>query len=160
MTWERIRDFREIEDEFLARAHRMVWCSLATVDEHGRPLSRIVHTIWEMSPEGAPVGWIGTRRTSPKARDIEARPWVSCGYVSEVATPLYAECRATFEDSAAAKQHLWDLFANAPEPLGFDPAPIFKSVDHADFGVIRLEPWRVQLMDPPSKRRTWLAGSR
>jgi len=62
----RVETFAEIEDEFIARAHQMVWCNVATVDAEGRPHSRILHSIWE-----GPTGWIATRRHSPKARELE-----------------------------------------------------------------------------------------
>ena len=155
--WNRIRDIRDIEPDFIERAHRMVWASAATVDARGRPISRVLHPIWESGEGGPPVGWIGTWRSSPKGRDIATTPFMSLGYVSEVATPAYAECHVEWADSPADKQHLWDLFTNAPPPLGFDPATIFKAVDYEDFGVLRLRPWRIQLADSDGTRRTWLA---
>jgi hypothetical protein len=154
--WHRIRDFEELREEFLARAHRVVWCSAATITAEGRPVSRILHPIWEIDSEGLPLGWIGTRPTSPKARDLALHPYVSLAYVAEVATPLYAECEAEWADDATSKQHLWDLFANAPPPLGFDPTPIFTAPDSPEFGVLRLRPWRIQFGDVDGTRRTWL----
>jgi hypothetical protein len=32
---------------FVAMAHRIVWCTVATVDSQGRPRSRVMHPIWE-----------------------------------------------------------------------------------------------------------------
>ena len=55
----RVATFAEIEDEFIALAHKMVWCNVATVDAQGRPHSRILHSIWDGS-----TGWIATRRHS------------------------------------------------------------------------------------------------
>lgn len=156
--WDRIRRFADVEDEFIERAHRMVWGSFATVDLRGRPTSRVLHAIWERQPDGAPpVGWIATRRASPKARDIELHPWASLAYVSDLAKPLYVECLVEWADDEAGKQHLWDLFANAPPPVGYDPAPIFGSVTNPDFGALKLTPWRIQFGDPAGTRRTWLS---
>jgi hypothetical protein len=42
-----IADFAESEEEFVRRAHTMVWCSMATVDSKQRLRSRITHPIWE-----------------------------------------------------------------------------------------------------------------
>ena len=39
--------FADIADEFAARTQRIVWCTVATVDESGRPRTRILHPIWE-----------------------------------------------------------------------------------------------------------------
>ena len=43
----RVSAFAMIESEFIERAHRMVWCNMATVDPDGRPRTRIVHPVWE-----------------------------------------------------------------------------------------------------------------
>ena len=32
---------------FVEMAHRIVWATVATVDERGRPRSRVLHPIWE-----------------------------------------------------------------------------------------------------------------
>jgi hypothetical protein len=155
--WNRVASFNDIEADFFVRAHSVVWCSVATVGQNGRPTSRVLHTIWEReSGAAAPTGWIATRPTSPKARDIALNPYVSLAYVQDVAHPLYAECRATWATSGEEKQHAWDLFKHAPAPLGYDPGPIFGSVDGSEFGVLRLVPWRIQLQDPDGTRRTWL----
>ena len=37
---------------FVAIAHEIVWCTLATVDAAGRPRSRVVHPVWEERPDG------------------------------------------------------------------------------------------------------------
>ena len=149
--------FGEIEDDFFERAHRMVWCAVATVDGSGRPSTRVLHPIWERTAEGVPVGWIGTWKSSPKGKHLAANPHVSLAYVADVAGPLYVECKAEWANEREQKQHVWDLFANSEPPLGFDPAPIFKSVDYEDFGVLKLKPWRVQFGDMGGYRR-WVAG--
>ncbi len=136
----RVTTFAEIEDEFIARAHRMVWCNVATVDELGRPHSRILHSIWEQR-----TGWIATRRNSPKARELERNPHVSLAYIADVLRPAYADCLARWEDELSAKQHVWNLFLAAPAPLGYDPAPIFGGVDAPDFGLLCLTPYAIEL---------------
>jgi hypothetical protein len=138
----RVAAFAEIEEGFIARAHKMIWCSVATVDAQGCPHSRILHSIWE-----GPTGWIATRRQSPKARDLERNSHVSLAYIADVVRPAYAECLARWEDDLAAKRHVWDLFLSAPAPLGYDPAPIFGSVHAPDFGLLRLTPYAVELGD-------------
>ena len=50
------RVMTELEDvapAFVEMAHRIVWCSVATVDHQGRPRSRILHPLWEWDGERA-----------------------------------------------------------------------------------------------------------
>jgi hypothetical protein len=56
-------ELRTVAWAFVEMANRMVYCTLATVDRRGRPRSRIVHTLWELSskPSLSPAGlWLGT----------------------------------------------------------------------------------------------------
>ena len=55
--------------------------------------------------------------------------------IADLSKPVYANCRAEWIDDLAVKQYVWDLLLKTPPPLGFDPAPIYHAVDHADFGV-------------------------
>jgi uncharacterized pyridoxamine 5'-phosphate oxidase family protein len=141
----KITNFADIETEFIGRVHTMVWCSVATIDTHGRPRSRILHPIWEGN-----TGWIGTHRHSHKARHLEANPYVSLAYIQDVMKPVYVDCKAEWVDDLAQKQRVWDLFKNAPPPLGYDPAHDFIRPDHADFGLLRLMPWRIDLVSFPA----------
>lgn len=145
-----VTSFAEIETEFIRRVHTWVWCNLATLDSHNRPRSRIVHPIWE----GA-TGWIGTRRHSPKAKHLAHSPYVSLAYIADLAKPVYINCIAEWADDLADKQHVWDMFLAAPPPLGYDPAPIFQSVDNPNFGLLKLTPWRVELADMPNHIQVW-----
>ncbi len=149
LAFIRVKSFSELEQDFITRAHGAVWCNVATVNAQGRPRSRILHPIWEGS-----TGWITTRRTSPKARELAGNPYVSLAYIADVAKPTYAECEAEWIEDLTEKQRIWDLLAQTPPPLGFDPAPIYKSVDHPDAGLLRLTPWRIELMSP-TERRVW-----
>ena len=52
----------------------------------------------------------------------------------------------------------FELFRVAPPPLGYDPAPTFHAVEHPDFGVLKLSPWRVELGDMLGRQsRVWRA---
>lgn len=151
-----IEHFADIEQEFIKRAHSMVWCNVAMVDAQGRPNSRILHPIWE----GA-VGWVATYRHSPKNKYLADNPYVSIAYVSDWMHPAYVDCMAEWVDDLAVKQHVWNLFTQAAPPLGYDPTPIFHSPDHANFGVLRFTPWRIQLTDLGQRpySRLWQARS-
>lgn len=138
--------FSEIEDEFIRRVHTMVWCSAATIDSRGRPRSRILHPIWE----GA-TGWIGTHRTSFKSRHLDANPYMSLAYITDIMNPVYVDCRAEWVDDLAQKRRIWDLFKNAPPPLGYDPAGTFGSPEREDFSLLKLTPWRIALVSFPAE---------
>jgi hypothetical protein len=141
-----VAQFSDIETEFIDRVHRVVWCNMATIDARGRPRSRIVHPIWA----GA-TGWIATHRESFKNRHLAANPYVSLAYVAEIARPVYVDCHAAWADDPADKHRIWNLFATAAEPLGYDPAPFFIAPDHPNFGLLRLQPWRIAVVtqSPP-----------
>jgi uncharacterized pyridoxamine 5'-phosphate oxidase family protein len=140
-----IKNFSEIEAEFIQRVHTMVWCNVATVDSQGRPRSRLLHPIWEGS-----TGWIGTHRTSYKSKHLAQNPYVSLAYITDVMNPVYVDCTVEWIDDLAQKQRIWDLFKHAPSPLGYDPASTFGSPDQADFGLLKLTPWRIALVSFPA----------
>jgi hypothetical protein len=140
---------------FIAIAHRVVWCTLATVDRHGRPRSRIVHPIWEQAGDGL-VGWVVTRPTPLKRAHLAHSPYVSCSYWDAAHDVATAECRAEWVPDVATRAHAWDLFRAAPPPLGHDPAAIFPEGPGAEgSAVLRLEPWRLRAADVET-----LAGGR
>ena len=151
----KVSAFSEIEEEFLARVHTMVWCSMATMDTRSRPRSRILHPIWE-----GPTGWASARPHSLKAKHLAHNPYVSLAYIADISKPVYADCKTEWVDDAAAKQHVWDLFKATPPPAGFDLAKIFKNVDDPEFGLLKFTPWRIELFDISNNanRRVWIAG--
>lgn len=140
-----ILNFSEIEDEFIQRVHRMVWCSVATVDRHQRPRSRLLHTLWE-----GMTGWICTHRNSFKSRHLAQNPYVSLAYIMDIHKPVYVDCTASWVDELDHKRRLWDLFKNTPAPLGFDPAIDFVEPGHPNFGLLKLTPWRIALVSFPA----------
>lgn len=135
-----VQSFSEIQDEFMARIGRIVWCTVTTVDTHDRPRARILHPIWEGS-----TGWIATGRDTLKARHIAHNPFVSLSYWDPQHQQVYAECRAAWVDDPAEKKRLWDLFAATPAPLGYDLGMFWKSIDDPGYGLLRLDPWRIEL---------------
>ncbi|MBA2680884.1 MAG: pyridoxamine 5'-phosphate oxidase family protein [Ktedonobacteraceae bacterium] len=152
----KIATFAEIADEFLARVNKAVWCNVATIDGKNRPRSRILHPIWQ-----GEVGWITTRRRTPKEQHLEAHPFVSLAYIADVVKPVYADCKAVWIEGLAVKQQIWQLLQNTPPPLGFDPAPIYGTVDNPDFGLLKLTPWRIEVTSVatvPAERKIWYAS--
>ena len=136
-----VASFADIQEEFLKRAQRIVWCTVATVDTKGRPRSRILHPLWEGS-----TGWIATGRRTLKEKHLQKNPYVSVSYWDQQHEQIYAECKAEWEDSPAEKRRIWELFKNTPPPLGYDPGLFWPGgPDDPTYGVLKLTPWHVEL---------------
>jgi hypothetical protein len=146
----KVADLAEIAGEFVERAHKIVWCNVATVDGHGRPRSRVMHPVWEGT-----TGWITTRRGSPKTRQLAQHPFVSLAYVADIANAVYADCAAQWVDDPHERARVWALIAGLAPPVGFDPAPMYISPDDPGFGLLKLTPWRIELSALPDARRVW-----
>jgi len=143
-------DFSEIRDEFIQRAHAAVWCSVATINRAGRPRSRVLHPIWE-----GQTGWIATMRHSLKAKHLAHNPYVSLAYLKDPLNPVYADCKADWADNMDDKRRIWELFRSTPEPLGWDPANAFGTLDNPEYGLLKLIPWRVELYTLNGDTRIW-----
>ena len=141
-----VKQFSDIEAEFIKRVHGMIWCSAATIDSQQRPRSRILHPFWEGS-----TGWVVTHRHSFKAKHLEHNPHMSLAYITDIHKPVYVDCTAEWVDDLEAKKRVWGLFLNAPPPMGFDPAIDFIRPDHETFGVLKLTPWRIDLVSFPAE---------
>ena len=136
----------EVAPSFVEMAHRIVWCSVASVDPDGRPWSRVLHTFWEYNGD-ALVGWIATGPTPLKRSHLAASPFVSCSYWEPSHDTCSAECHAEWV-APAQRAAVWDKFVNAPAPVGYDPAmvPNWKDGPGSDaFGALRLDPWRLRV---------------
>ncbi|RZQ62435.1 pyridoxamine 5'-phosphate oxidase family protein [Amycolatopsis suaedae] len=135
----------ELTGEFVRVAHRIVWCTLATVDRRGRPRSRVVHPYWEVSGDEV-VGWVFTRPTPLKVAHLDHSPFASCSYWDPGHETAVAECAATFAGDEGSRRRVWDLFETAAPPLGFDPR-MLGSADHRDerITVLALRPWRLKV---------------
>lgn len=129
----------DITADFVRVAHRIVWCSLATVDRRGRPRSRVVHPYWERTGGGL-TGWVFTRPTPLKVAHLAGRPYASCSYWDPAHEIAVAECAAALVDDDATHRRVWDLFASADAPLGYDPAIL----GDGPVTVLRLTPWRLR----------------
>ena len=113
-----MKSLSEVAPAFVEVAHRIVWCTTATVDDRGRPRSRVLHPFWS---------WDGHKLV---------------GYVAT------AECSATWHFDDDTRRMVWDLFLEGPEPVGYDPAIIPGWEDgplSPAFAALRLEPWRLRV---------------
>ncbi len=143
-----MNDLATTAPAFVAMAHRIVWCSVATIDSSGRPRSRILHPIWEW--DGTRLrGWIATGPTPVKRAHLERSPYVSCSYWTPDHDTCVAECRAAWAFDDETRIEIWNRFKDAPTPVGYDPAviPPWAGGPTSDaFAVLQLEPWRLRVM--------------
>jgi hypothetical protein len=133
---------------FVEMAHRIVWATAATVDEQGRPRTRILHPFWEWDGT-ALVGWIATSPTPLKRAHLEHSPFVSLTYWTPTHDTCTAECGAALVYDDDTRVRIWDLFKHAPAPVGYDPAIIPPWKDgplSPEFAALRLDPWRLRVM--------------
>lgn len=132
---------------FVEIAHRIVWCTVATVDSAGRPRTRILHPIWTW--DGADLtGWIASSPLSPKARHIEGNHNVSATYWDATHDTCTVDASVEWCNDLETRRETWDRFAGAEEPLGYDPSIIapWTSPDVESFGVLKLTPQRLRVM--------------
>jgi len=136
----------EVAPAFVEMAHRIVWCTVATVDSKGRPRSRILHPIWQWEGDQL-IGWIGTGPTPTKRAHLEAHPYMSLTYWTPTHDTCVAECRATWAFDDETRTMVWNLFKHAPAPVGYDPAivPVWSGPTAPTFAAVRLEPWRLRV---------------
>ena len=131
-------------DAFMETAQRIVYCSLATVDRRGRPRSRLVHAVWERDGDRI-VGWVGSRPTPFRRGHLERNPFASCFYWDPAHDIAVAECGVTWIEDDDSRHDAWQRLSAAPEPMGYDPSPIWPDGPTGDdFVALRLDPWRVQ----------------
>ena len=140
-------ELNEIAPAFVAMAHKIVWCTVATVDRKQRPRSRVLHPIWDWDGQ-ALTGWIATGPTPTKRAHLEASPFVSCNYWTPEQDTCVAECAATWIFDDEGRQDVWDRLAGGPAPVGYDPSmiPGWDNAQSEGFAGLKLEPWRVRVM--------------
>ena len=140
-------DLTAVAPEFVEMAHRIVWCSTATVDGRGRPRSRILHPVWDW--DGTQLtGWIATSPTPIKRAHLEAHPYASLTYWAPNHDTCTAECAAELVYDDDTRIQVWERFVSAPEPVGYDPSmiPVWTSPTAESFVAMKLTPWRLRVM--------------
>lgn len=136
-----------VRSEFIRVAHRIVWCTVATVDTGGRPRSRILHPYWESDEDGL-TGWIVTRPTPVKVAHLLKTPYLSCSYWDSSQDVAIADCSAEWVTDVPARQRVWELYKAAPEPLGYDFWSAFPDGPAgAGVSLLRLQPYRLRITD-------------
>jgi hypothetical protein len=140
-------EFRPTAEAFVEMAHRIVWCTVASVGAANRPRTRVLHPYWRWEDDVL-VGWVATAPTPIKRAHLEHSPFVSANYWDPSQDNCTADCRAGWAFDIETRERVWRLFETAPPPLGYDPAVIPEWTDgpRSDgFAVLRLEPYRLRV---------------
>jgi len=129
--------------QFVEIAHRVVWCSVATVDRRGRPRSRLMHPVWETTDDDAIRALVTTRPTPLKRAHLDRSPFVSCSYWDPQHDTAVAECHARWLEPHE-RADAWERVRTAPPPVGHDPAAIWPDgPDSPGCAFLELTPWRL-----------------
>ena len=159
-------DLDAVAPAFVEMAHRIVWCSVATVAPDGRPWTRVLHPYWEW--DGAElVGWIATSPTPLKLRHLAASPFVSCSYWEPAHDTCSAECRAEWVEPDE-RARVWQSVRRRTRARRLRPDDRARVEGRARaptaFAALRLRPWRLRVMpgsamlDGQGRVLTWSAA--
>lgn len=150
----KVTHFEDIQAEFMDRLQQAVYCNVATVDQKGRPRSRVLHLVWD-----GPVGWVITRPDSPKAEHLANNPYVSMAYIKDPMKPVYVDCTAQWITDSNEQQRIWELYKLIPPPMGFDLTPHYGTIQHKYFGLLQFNPWRIELAELGKESLIWQPGA-
>lgn len=140
-------DLASVAPPFVAMAHRIVWATTASVGEDRRPRTRVLHPFWEWDGESL-VGIVATSPTPLKREHLAHSPHLSVTYWHPEHDTCTAECHAEWILDDAGRVEVWRTLAEAPEPVGYDPAIIPPWADGPTspaFAGLRLRPWHLRV---------------
>ncbi|MEU6779449.1 pyridoxamine 5'-phosphate oxidase family protein [Nonomuraea angiospora] len=151
--------FAEIEAEFNAIVGATVYATMVTVDARDRPRTRVLIPIWE-NVDGRPLGWLATYRTPVKAAHLAGNPHTSFSYWKPGNNSVAVDAVAAWVDDLDVRRRVWDLYrATSPRGAGYDLAAFWRSPADPKLHVLRLDPFRVQVIRGMDLRsRIWTAG--
>ncbi|MFD3508213.1 pyridoxamine 5'-phosphate oxidase family protein [Nocardia sp. NPDC058666] len=149
-----VHTFADIKPDFDSIVGAINYATMTTVDTKGRPRSRVLIPVWETDSE-QPLGWLGTYRTPVKAAHIAGNPHVTFSYWSPAQNTVSVDTVATWTDDPAEREHVWDLYRHGSPPgAGYDPGQFWRGPTDPEFAVLRLQPWRIQVL----RRRDLVTG--
>ncbi|ADB35679.1 pyridoxamine 5'-phosphate oxidase-related FMN- binding protein [Kribbella flavida DSM 17836] len=139
--------FAELRDDLTAILSRIRYATMTTVDPHGRPRSRVLIAVWELAGPD-PLGWLATFRTPVKARHLAGNPHTSFSYWDPRQDTASIDATATWTDRADERHHVWQLYEDgSPRGVGYPPGAFWPGgPDSEQFQVLRLEPYRIQVL--------------
>ncbi|MFE0150529.1 pyridoxamine 5'-phosphate oxidase family protein [Nonomuraea sp. NPDC059007] len=138
--------FSEIQDAFEAYIGDIVYATMTTVDKRNRPRARVLIPIWEMV-DGEPLGWLATYRTPVKAAHLANNPHTTFSYWTPRQNAVNVDTVAKWVTDVEVKRRVWDLYRRtSPRGAGYNLGNFWTSPTDPKLHVLRLEPWRVQVI--------------
>ncbi|MFI6814632.1 pyridoxamine 5'-phosphate oxidase family protein [Nonomuraea sp. NPDC050328] len=152
-------DFADIRDEFETYIGDIVYATMTTVDGRGRPRARVLIPVWEIV-DGRPLGWLATYKTPVKAAHLAGNPHAGFSYWTPKQNAVAVDTVATWVDEIDVKRHVWSLYGKgSPRGAGYPLGSFWKSPADPKLHVLRLEPYRVQVIRGLDLRsRIWSAA--
>ncbi|MFD9946456.1 pyridoxamine 5'-phosphate oxidase family protein [Nonomuraea sp. NPDC059023] len=152
--------FSEIQDAFEAYIGDIVYATMTTVDKRNRPRARVLIPIWEMV-DGEPLGWLATYRTPVKAAHLANNPHTTFSYWTPRQNAVNVDTVAEWVTDVEVKRRVWDLYRRtSPRGAGYNLGNFWTSPTDPKLHVLRLEPWRVQVIRGTDLRsQIWKKGA-
>lgn len=156
--------FSTISRDVSAIVSDIRYATMTTVDRLGRPRARVLIAVWEFDGTD-PVGWLGTYPTPVKVTHLASNPHVTLSYWSPRQDVVALDCVARWADDDVTRSRVFSMYRNgSPAGVGYEPTQFWQGPDDPQFRVLRLEPWRIQVLRgrelsagvPP---RTWRRAS-
>ncbi|GAA3473322.1 pyridoxamine 5'-phosphate oxidase family protein [Nonomuraea roseola] len=139
-------EFSEIQDAFEAYIGDIVYATMTTVDKKGRPRARVLIPVWEVV-DGEPLGWLATYKTPVKAAHLAGNPHTTFSYWTPRQNAVSVDTVAEWVEDIEVKRRVWDLYRKtSPRGAGYNLGNFWTSPGDPKLHVLRLEPWRVQVI--------------
>jgi general stress protein 26 len=152
----KVQSFDAIKDEFDSYVGSIGYATMVTVDSRHRPRTRVLIPVWE-TVDGTPLGWLATYKTPVKAAHIAGNPYTNFSYWSPGNNSVAVDAAAEWVEDLEVKRHVWDLYRRtSPRGAGYDLGGFWRSPSDPQLHVLRLVPWRVQVIRGADLRsRIW-----
>ncbi|MGQ4268794.1 pyridoxamine 5'-phosphate oxidase family protein [Nocardiopsis changdeensis] len=142
----RVHTFADLREDFDAVVGSVNYATMVTVDAKGRPRTRVLIPVWETEGD-EPRGWLATYRTPVKAAHLANNPHVTFSYWNPTQNTASVDATAAWTEDPADRRRVWDLYRyGSPPGAGYDPSGFWKGPDDPELSVLRVDPWRVQVL--------------
>ncbi|MFD5765704.1 pyridoxamine 5'-phosphate oxidase family protein [Streptomyces sp. NPDC127049] len=147
MAATQVKTFAEIEQQFFEYVRTIAYATMVTVDSRSRPRARVLMPVWELV-DGRPVGWLAVHRTPVKAAHLARNPHTTYAYWSPRQNAVFVDGVTTWAEDPEVKRYAWELYREgSPEGVGYDPVRYWPGgPEDPGFHVLRIDPWRVQVV--------------
>ncbi|MGW7065576.1 pyridoxamine 5'-phosphate oxidase family protein [Streptomyces sp. NPDC054855] len=155
MPTTKVSDFSEVRDTFFSYVRDIKYATMITVDRKSRPRARVLVPVWEIV-DGRPVGWLAAYRTPVKAAHLADNPHTTYSYWNPRQNTVHVDALSAWAQDEASRRHAWELYTRGGPPgVGYDPVHYWRGgPQDPEYHVIRIEPWRIQLVRGSDLRST------